>query len=72
MISFEINIKMKLVKLIGNVFVYDDFLRILEIFWIKNVKMIDLEGSSRKCLEENIGSLLLIIKNVSFDDVGEY
>lgn len=63
---------MKSVKLIGNVFVYDDSPRILETFWTKNVKTIDLEGSSRKCLEENIGSLSLTIKNVSPDDAGEY
>lgn len=72
MISLEINIRDRLVKLIGNVFSYDDLFGILDIFWIRNDKKIKFEESGGKLFEVYIDSLIFIIKNVSFDDVGEY
>lgn len=70
--SFETNIKDRSVKLIGNVFVYDDSPGILDTFWTKNPEQIKTEENSGKLLEGNIDSPTLIIKNVSPDDDGEY
>lgn len=58
--------------MIGNVFIYDDSPKILESFWTRNVKTIDLEDSGRKLLEGDIDNPSLTIKNVSPDDSGEY
>lgn len=70
--SLETNNKNRSVKLIGNVFIYDDSPKILESFWTRNVKTIDLEDSGRKLLEGDIDNPSLTIKNVSPDDSGEY
>lgn len=58
----------------GNVVIYDNLFVIVEIFWIKNGEKIsfDIEENGEKCLKVNIDNLLLMIRNVSFEDVGEY
>lgn len=58
----------------GNVVIYDNLFVIVEIFWIKNGKKIsfDIEENCGKFLEVNIDNLLLMIRNVSFGDVGKY
>lgn len=58
--------------MIGNFYVYDDLFGILEMFWIKNEKKINLEKSGGKFFEISNEILLFIISSVSFDDVGEY
>lgn len=58
----------------GNVVIYDNLFVIVEIFWIKNGEKIsfDIEESGGKFFEVNIDNLLLMIRNVSFEDVGKY
>lgn len=67
--SLETNIKNRSVKLIGNVFIYDDSPGILEIFWARNDERVKYEESDGKLF---IDSPTLTIKNVSPDDAGEY
>lgn len=67
--SLETNIKNRSVKLIGNVFIYDDSPGILEIFWTRNDERVKYEESDGKLF---IDSPTLTIKNVSPDDAGEY
>lgn len=70
--SLETNIKNRSVKLIGNVFIYDDSPGILDTFWTRNDKKIKSEESGGKLFEVYIDSPTLTIKNVSSDDAGEY
>lgn len=41
MVSYEIDLSKKLIRLIGCVFLFDGFFNILEVFWIKNGERID-------------------------------
>lgn len=70
--SLETNIKNRSVKLIGNVFIYDDSPGILEIFWTRNDERVKYEESDGKLSKVYIDSPTLTIKNVSPDDAGEY
>nr|XP_034321578.1 uncharacterized protein LOC105323062 [Crassostrea gigas] len=70
--SQETNIKCKLLKLIGNVSLYDDSPDILEVFWTKNGEKIDTRGSGGRLLGVTISRPSLIIKNVNVDDAGNY
>lgn len=66
------DIQNECVKLIGNVFLYEGFFDILEVFWIKDSKRIDIQRSGGKYLEVIIENLLLIIRQVNKYDVGNY
>lgn len=68
MTSFKTNIKDRSVKLIGNLYVYDDSPGILETFWTKKEKKI----SGGKLSEISNENPSLTIRNVSPDDAGEY
>lgn len=70
--SLETNNKNRSVKLIGNVFIYDDSPRILDTFWTRNGKKIKSEERGGKLFEVYIDSATLTIKNISPDDAGEY
>lgn len=70
--SLETNIKNRSVKLIGNVFIYDDSPGILKIFWTRNDERVKYEESDGKLFKVYIDSPTLTIKNVSPDDAGEY
>lgn len=72
MTSFKTNIQDGSVKLIGNLYVYDDSPGILETFWTKNEKKINPEKSVRKLSEISNENPSLTIRNVSPDDAGEY
>lgn len=72
MISFDICIKNYFVKLIGNVFLYEEFFVIYMVFWLKNGRRLDIDGSRGKYLDFSIDDLLLIIFNVNKYDVGFY
>lgn len=72
MTSFETNIKDRLVKLIGNIYVYDDSPGILETYWTKNEKKINPEKSGGKLSEICNENPSLTIRNVSPDDAGDY
>lgn len=49
-VSQEINIKNKLVKFCGNVFVYDNLFGILSVYWVKDGKKIDIIENGGKFL----------------------
>lgn len=72
MTSFNTNIKDRSVKLIGNLYVYDDSPGILETFWTKNEKKINPEKSGGKLSEISNEIPSLTISSVSPDDAGEY
>lgn len=72
MTSFKTNIQDGSVKLIGNLYVYDDSPGILETFWTKNEKKINPEKSVGKLSEISNENPSLTIRNVSPDDAGEY
>lgn len=68
----ETNIKKKIVKLIGNIFLDDDSPGLLEVFWTKNGKKIDIKGSGGRLSEVTIDDPSLIIKEVCHHDAGPY
>lgn len=70
--SQETNIKGKILKLIGNVSLYDDSPDILEVFWTKNGERIDTRGSGGRLSEVTIDNPSLIIREVNVDDAGNY
>lgn len=72
MTSFKTNIKDRSVKLIGNLYVYDDSPGILETFWTKNEKKKNPEESGGKLFKISDANSSLTIRNVSPDDAGEY
>lgn len=59
--SEHTNIKERSIKLVGNVFVYDDSPDIIEVFWTKNEKKI-----------ERAHNPTLTIRDVSDKDAGRY
>lgn len=63
---------MKSVKLIGNIYFYDDSPGILDTYWTKNDEKINLKGSSEKLSEMSSDIPSLTIKNVSPGDAGKY
>lgn len=72
MTSFITNIIDRSVKLIGNMYVYDDSPGIFENFWTKNEKKINPEKSGGTLSEISNENPSLTIRNVSPDDAGEY
>lgn len=70
--SFVTDIENRSVKLIGNVYVYDDSPGILQTFWTKNDKSINTRESKGKLSETRTDNLSLTITNVGPDDAGEY
>lgn len=70
--SQETNIKGKILKLIGNVSLYDDSPDILEVFWTKNGERIDTRGSGGRLSEVTIDNPSLIIRDVTAEDAGNY
>lgn len=70
--SFVTDIENRSVKLIGNVYVYDDSPGILQTFWTKNDKSMNTRESKGKLSETRTDNLSLTITNVGPDDAGEY
>lgn len=68
----ETNIKNRFVKLIGNIFLDDDSPGLLEVFWTKNGKKIDIKGSGGRLSEVTIDDPSLIIREVCHHDAGPY
>lgn len=72
MISHSTCIQAKTVKLIGNVFLYDDSPAIQNVFWTKNGEKIDTYRSGGRYLGMTIEDPSLIINSVNHHDAGEY
>lgn len=70
--SFVTDIKNRSVKLIGNLYVYDDSPGILQTFWTKNNKRINTRESKGKLSETRTDNPSLTITNVGPDDAAEY
>lgn len=61
-----------LVRFRFNVFFYDELFLVIDVYWIKNRKKLDILICDGKYLEKNNDGKLLIIKNVIESDVGRY
>lgn len=72
MTSQETNIKSKILKLVGNVSLYDGSPDVLDVFWTKNGDKIDTRGSGGRLSEVTIDNPSLIIRDVNVDDAGNY
>lgn len=72
MTNLETNIKSRSVKLIGNIYFYDDSPGIIETYWKKNDEKINLEESSGKLLKMSSDISSLTIRNVNPGDAGKY
>lgn len=59
-------------KLIGNVFTYDDSPEILKSFWTRNDETIQFEDSDGNLSQMSIDNPSVTISNVGPDDAGEY
>lgn len=70
--NLETNIKSRSVKLIGNIYFYDDSPGIIETYWKKNDEKINLEESSGKLLKMSSDISSLTIRNVNPGDAGKY
>lgn len=70
--NLETNIKSRSVKLIGNIYFYDDSPGIIETYWKKNDEKINLEESSGKLLKMSSDISSLAIRNVNPGDAGKY
>lgn len=70
--SQETNIKNRHLRLIATVSLYDDSPIIQEVFWTKNGKKIDIQGSGGRLSGVTIDDPSLTIRDVNSDDAGEY
>lgn len=72
MTSHEIFIENRSVRLIGKIYVRDQFPRIQTVYWTKNGKRIDAHEEGEKYSEVSIENPSLIIHNVNHHDAGFY
>lgn len=72
MTNLETNIENRSVKLIGSIYFYEDSPDILETFWTKNGKELDMEKSGGKLSKTSNDTPSLTIRKVSPDDAGDY
>lgn len=71
--TFHTNcVETRSVKLIGNVFVIDQYPKVHAVYWTKNGKKIDPHTRGGKYSNVSVKSPSLTIHNVNYEDAGSY